>query len=244
MNDYVIVLSSTLKPAGTAMSESQPGNLKSPAYRRAGRPGVVGQSDVDAAADALFFSHQEVTADTVIARTGGSKSTVGPMLKDWRRRLPARIQRGPEAFERLPAPIAHIVEALFLHCLDEARSRVREEEKHGRDALSRTQQNLEVRSHVLASREQELNERLARRDTTIATLQQQVNDQTSQLRKHLAMKDSLQRRIEALQAELERMRAPRTRPRKKAKKRATRPAASRTRRSKPMRARARRTHRR
>src|SRR5688500_1686330 len=152
-------------------------------YRRPGRPGLS-QAQVDRAADALLQQGQRPSIEKIRAAIGGSPNTLAPLLDDWWRRLAARVEVGAGAFERLPGSLAQIAEAFFLHALEEARRIARQEERRERDALVRDQQSVEVRSHLLSLREQELQARLADRERAVSALELQVRDQTVLLSKH------------------------------------------------------------
>ena len=171
-----------------------------PGYRRPGRPGLS-QTHVDRAADALLQQGLRPSIEKLRAAIGGSPNTLAPLLDDWWRRLAARVEVGAGAFERLPGSLAQIAEAFFLHALEEARRIARQEERRERDALVRDQQSVEVRSHLLSLREQELQARLADRERAVTALELQVRDQTVLLRKLQAAREAAERRIEAFEAE-------------------------------------------
>ena len=180
-------------------------------YRRPGRPGLS-QTQVDRAADALLQQGQRPSIEKIRATIGGSPNTVAPLLDDWWRRLSARVQVGAGAFERLPGSLAQIAEAFFLHALDEARRTARQEEQRERAALVRDQHSVEVRSHLLSLREQELQARLEERERAVAALELQVREQSLLLRKLQTARDADARRIVALEAERSRPRVKAVRP--------------------------------
>jgi hypothetical protein len=169
-------------------------------YRRPGRPGLS-QTQVDRAADALLQQGHRPSVEKVRAAIGGSPNTLAPLLDDWWRRLAARVKVGAGAFERLPGSLAQIAEAFFLHALEEARRIAGQEERRERDALVREQQSVEVRSHLLSLREQELQARLEDRERAVTALELQVRDQTVLLRKLQAAREAAERRVEAFEAE-------------------------------------------
>jgi hypothetical protein len=156
---------------------------------------------VDRAADALLQQGQRPSIEKIRAAIGGSPNTLAPLLDDWWRRLAARMKVGAGAFERLPGSLAQIAEAFFLHALEEARRIARQEDRRERDVLVRDQQSVEVRSHLLSLREQELQARLEDRERAVAALELQVRDQMLLLRKLQSARDAAERRIETLQAE-------------------------------------------
>jgi hypothetical protein len=191
----------------------------SPNYRRPGRPGLT-QTQVDQAADALLQQGRRPSIEKIRHVLGGSPATIAPLLDDWWRRLAARVRVGPEAFQRLPGSLAQIAEAFFLHALEEARRTVRKEERREREAFEHEQHSVQVRSHVLSLREQELQSRLDDRERTSVALELQLREQTLLLRKLQASRDAAVRRIEHLEGELARVQQ-RARP-----KRPPRPAAT------------------
>ena len=174
--------------------------VAAPHYRRAGRPGVT-QAQVDRTADALLQQGKRPSIEQVRSELGGSPNTLAPLLEDWWRRLAARVRVGPGAFERLPGSLAQIAEAFFLHALEEARQTVRQEERRERDDLVREQQAVQVRSHVLTLREQELQARLTERERTVQALEAQLQDLGLLLRKMQNARDAAERRLDTLNAE-------------------------------------------
>jgi hypothetical protein len=214
-------------------------------YRRSGRPGLS-QTQVDRAADALLQQGQRPSIEKIRAAIGGSPNTLAPLLDDWWRRLAARVKVGSGAFERLPGSLAQIAEAFFLHALEEARRIAGQEERRERDALVRDQQSVEVRSHLLSLREQELQARLEDRERAVTALELQVRDQTVLLRKLQAAREAAEHRIEAFEAERTRALARATRkvtaPRRKAPRKARQARVAAARR-KPVKAKVRRARR-
>ncbi len=170
--------------------------------RGPGRPGLT-EIDVVRAAETLLREGKRPTVAAVRERTGGSNATVAPLLDAWWRSFSSRIAEGPAAFERIPSPLAHVAEALWLQTLSEARARARQEASSATHQTEREKADLEVRSHVLSLREAELEERLQRRDKDQAELEAQVRSLTVILRKAQADAASAERRRAALQAELE-----------------------------------------
>jgi hypothetical protein len=222
------------------MTEKDP--LLDSDYRRPGRPGLS-QTQVDRAADALLHQGQRPSIEKVRAAIGGSPNTLAPLLDDWWRRLAARVKVGSGAFERLPGSLAQIAEAFFLHALEEARRIARQEERRERDALVRDQQSVEVRSHLLSLREQELQARLEDRERAVTALDLQVRDQTVLLRKLQAAREAAEHRVEALEAERRRAVARVTRKAKAPRPKAPRKARAAAARRKPVKAKVRRVRR-
>ena len=189
--------------------------------RGPGRPGVA-EVEVACAAEALLREGKRPTVAAVRERTGGSNATVAPLLDAWWRSFSSRIAEGPAAFERIPSPLAHVAEALWLQTLSEARTRALKEASSAHHQTEREKADLEVRSHVLSLREAELEERLRRREREHAELKAQVRTLSVALRKeHANSASTVNRRLAALQAELDGHKAksaaksprvPRTRP--------------------------------
>jgi Plasmid replication region DNA-binding N-term len=174
--------------------------------RGPGRPGLT-EIEVARAAETLLREGRRPTVAAVRGRTGGSNATVAPLLDAWWRSFASRIAQGPAAFERIPSPLAHVAEALWLQTLSEARARARQEVNSANHQTEREKADLEVRSHVLSLREAELEERLRRREQDHAELEAQVRSLTVVLRKEQASSASAEGRLSALQAELDRLKA-------------------------------------
>jgi septal ring factor EnvC (AmiA/AmiB activator) len=170
--------------------------------RGPGRPGVT-EIEVVRAAEALLREGKRPTVAAVRERTGGSNATVAPLLDAWWRSFGNRIAEGPAAFERIPSALAHVAEALWLQTLSAARARARQEATSAAHQTNREKADLEVRSHVLTLREGELEERLRNREKGYAELEAQVRALTVMLRKEQANSASAERRLTALQAELD-----------------------------------------
>lgn len=137
----------------------------------------VGAADVERAADALLRAGERPTVERVRQKIGrGSPNTINPLLDAWWKRLAGRLDAGPAALHRLPEVVLHTAEALWLHALQEARIRVRQELGVEDRRISQTEQALQVRSHVLTLREGELDRRLQDRDGEIALLRQRIRD--------------------------------------------------------------------
>jgi hypothetical protein len=77
-----------------------------------------------------------------------------------------------------------------MQALDEGRRRAAQEQHATTRALATDKQTLEVRSHVLSSRETELESRLREREQRQASLEAQLQDLTTLLRKEQATRDA------------------------------------------------------
>jgi hypothetical protein len=171
-------------------------------------PRGITQSDIAHAADTLLRSGERPTIEKIRAKIGkGSPNTINPMLDAWWKTLSARLDSGPAALHRLPEAVAHVAEALWMQALEEGRRRAHAELKTSERTASDTQQNLEVRSHVLTLREGELDSRLRDRDRTINDLNLRLRELTGLLRKEQAARESMSLRI----AELQQIRVPKRR---------------------------------
>jgi hypothetical protein len=153
-------------------------------------------SDVGHAADTLLRAGMRPTIEKIRQKIGkGSPNTINPMLDAWWKTLSARLDSGPAALHRLPESVAHVAEALWMQALEEGRRRAHAELKTSERMAADTQQNLEVRSHVLTLREGELDSRLRDRDRTIEDLNLRLRELTTLLRKEQATRESLSRQI-------------------------------------------------
>ena len=163
----------------------------------------VTQADVSQAADALLRAGERPTVEKIRAAIGsGSPNTVGPLLDAWWKRLAGRLDAGPAAFHRLPESVAHVAEALWMQALDEGRRRALVEQRMTDRALAQDKERLELRSHVLTLRESEMEARVQDRDRTIAELTARVNMLTGMLQKEQATRDSVSRRLSAVEPKL------------------------------------------
>ena len=155
-------------------------------------------ADVDRAADALLRDGQRPTIEKVRLKIGrGSPNTINPLLDQWWSRLAGRLDAGPAALHRLPEPVAHAAEGLWLQCLDEARRRARVESGSTRQALARDRRDLEVQTHVLGIRESELRTRIERAEKRTARLELEIETLTTLLRKEQASRLAAERRLAA-----------------------------------------------
>jgi len=170
--------------------------------RGPGRPGLS-EIEVARTAEALLREGKRPTVSAVRERTGGSNTTVAPLLDEWWRSFGRRVAEGPAAFERIPGALAHIAETLWLQTLSEARARARRDGSSAAQQTEREKANLEVRSHVLTLREAEFEERLRSREKGYAELEAQVRSLTLLLRKEHANAASVERRLATLQTELD-----------------------------------------
>ncbi len=169
-------------------------------------------ADVDRAADALLRDGERPTIEKVRLRIGrGSPNTINPLLDQWWSRLAGRLDAGPAALHRLPEPVAHAAEGLWLQALQEARHRAQLEAGSTRKALARERQDLSVQSHILSIRENELKARIAAAESRAARLEIEVEALTTLLRKEQASRLAAERRADAAPA-------PTTAPRRKSRR--------------------------
>ena len=163
----------------------------------------ITQADVSQAADALLSAGERPTVDKIRNSVGrGSPNTVGPLLDAWWKRLAGRLDAGPAAFHRLPESVAHVAEALWMQALEEGRRRALIEQRMTDRARAHDKERLELRSHVLTLREGEMEARLQDRDRTIAELESRIQMLTGLLQKEQASRDSITRRLLAIEPEL------------------------------------------
>jgi len=157
--------------------------------------GRITPADVDRAADALLRAGQRPTIEKVRAHVGhGSPNTINPLLDQWWSRLAGRLDAGPAALHRLPEPVLHAAEALWLQCLDDARRRTQLEAQGSRKALARDRQDLEVQTHVLGIREAEFKARIEAAEQRAARLELELDTLTTLLRKEQASRAAAERR--------------------------------------------------
>ena len=172
-------------------------------YHYGQSPRGVSAADVERAADALLRAGERPTIEKVREKLGaGSPNTINPLLDAWWKRLSARLDAGPAALHRLPESVAHAAEALWMQALDEGRRRAAQEQHATARTLATDKQTLEVRSHVLSLRENELESRLRDREQRQAALEAQLQNLTTLLRKEQATRDAQVRRISALEDQL------------------------------------------
>lgn len=171
------------------------------------QPRGVQGPDVDRVADALLRSGERPTVEKIRQKLGtGSPNTINPLLDQWWQRLSQRLEAGPQALERLPEEVIHAAESLWLLCLDQARARAHLELGGLKGAMDAKQGDQDLRAEVLRLREQELNERLADREKTIAILEAETKAFASLFRKEQAKSAAEAQRIVSLQTELDSMR--------------------------------------
>lgn len=164
--------------------------------------GITG-ADIDLAADALLRQGERPTIEKIRAKIGrGSPNTINPLLDAWWKRLASRLDAGPAALHRLPEPVAHAAETLWMQALDESRRRAVLELRSAERASAADRQALQVRSHVLSLREGELESRLKDRERTQAALESQMRELTLLLRKAEATRGALLERIADLEKQL------------------------------------------
>jgi hypothetical protein len=116
----------------------------------------------------------------------GSAPDHRTLLDAWWQRLAGRLDAGPAALHRLPEPVLHAAEGLWLQTLNEARKRAATEQGSSRASLARDRQELEVRGHVLAIRESELTARITQAENRTAHLEREIEALTTLLRKEQA----------------------------------------------------------
>ena len=156
--------------------------------------GRVTSTDVDRAADALLRAGERPTIEKVRQKIGrGSPNTINPLLDQWWSRLAGRLDAGPAALHRIPEPVAHAAEGLWLTALAEARRRAALETRGTRAAIDRDRQDLAVQTHVLGLREAELKARIDTSDRRIAELETELAALTTLLRKAQASRPAQQR---------------------------------------------------
>ena len=195
------------------MQESTPPSLR---YGLSSR-GISGR-DVELAADALLRAGERPTIEKIREKIGrGSPNTVNPLLDAWWKRLAARLDAGPAALHRLPESVARVAEALWMQALDEGRRRAEHETHRRLRDTVRTQEDLEVRSHVLSLREGELDSRLKERERDIEELRLQLQTLSLTARKDHATIDAQATRIATLEDQLLARPRPPTRPRSRPK---------------------------
>ena len=68
------------------------------------------------------------------------------MLDAWWKTLAARLDAAPAALHRLPEPIAHIAEALWMQALEQAKRRATLEQRDSARLTELDKQRLELRS--------------------------------------------------------------------------------------------------
>jgi hypothetical protein len=155
----------------------------------------ISAADVSRAADALLRNGERPTIEKVRHRIGrGSPNTINPLLDAWWSRLAGRLDAGPAALHRLPEPVLHAAEGLWLTALDDARRRAQLEAGSSRKVLARERQDLAVQAHVLSIRESELTARLKKSDDRVARLELEVETLTTLLRKEQASRLAAERR--------------------------------------------------
>ena len=163
--------------------------------------GRVTSADVDRAADALLRAGERPTIEKVRQKIGrGSPNTINPLLDQWWSRLAGRLDAGPAALHRIPEPVAHAAEGLWLTALAEARRRAALESRGTKAAIDRDRQDLAVQTHVLGLREAELKARIDTSDRRIAELETELAALTTLLRKAQASRLAAKRRAAAVPA--------------------------------------------
>ena len=171
--------------------------------------GGITSSDVDRAADSLLREGQRPTIEKVRLKIGrGSPNTIYPLLDAWWSRLAARLDAGPAALHRIPEPVAHAAEGLWLTALEAARRRVAAESGQSKKKLDRDRQDLAVQSHILSIRENELKARIDAAESRAAKLELEVEALTTLLRKEQASRLAAERRASGVLAKPRRSTSP------------------------------------
>ena len=143
------------------------------------------------------------TIERVRTKLGtGSPNTINPLLDVWWKKLATRLDSGPAALHRLPESVVHVAESLWLQALDEGRRRSLIEIQGGARANAADRQALEIRTHVLSLREDELRSRVRDRDQANIQLEAQLLKITLLLRKEQLTRESQARRIASLKHQL------------------------------------------
>ncbi len=164
----------------------------------------IASLDVDRAADALLREGERPTIERIRARLGrGSPNTINPLLDAWWKRLAGRLDAGPAALHRLPAPVLLAAEGLWMQTLDEARRRAAAEQGSKSASLAKDRQDLEVRSHVLSIRESEMADRLRQSEGHVAKMNIEIESLVTMLRKEQASRAAADRRLAEVQNELQ-----------------------------------------
>lgn len=190
-----------------------PSSAPNPAAKTSRRPrgATVSAMEVRAAADALLRAGERPSVEAVRRQLGerGSPNRLAPLLAEWYRDLGARLAKGPSAFERVPAPAAQLLEALWLSLADEARRQATE------PSLGDERAQLDLRAHLLSQREGELQARLNDRDALAAALAARAADLDKQLARAIADLTACRKRLADVSADrdrlLQRLAAPRPR---------------------------------
>jgi hypothetical protein len=165
--------------------------------------GITG-ADVDRAADSLLRQGHRPTIEKVRLKIGrGSPNTINPLLDAWWSRLAGRLDAGPAALHRLPEPVLHAAEGLWLQAIEDARRRVTAEAGQAKKRVDRERQDIAVQSHVLSIRESELRDRIAQAESRAAKLEIEVETLTTMLRKEQASRLAVERRLTETQSDLQ-----------------------------------------
>jgi septal ring factor EnvC (AmiA/AmiB activator) len=159
------------------------------------------------AADAIARERQRPTVEKIRAKLGhGSPNTVGPMLDEWWARIADRLDSGPAALHRLPEPVAHVAEALWLQALEEGRRQAAAEISTTTRTAEQQSTTLEARAHVLTLREGELEQRLRERERALQESQEQMMQLMRAVQRDQATIRARDTRVLALEAETARYR--------------------------------------
>ena len=153
-------------------------------------------TSVAQAADALFQSGTPPTVRNVRQQLGGGAlSTITLHLRVWWKDLPSRLERAPTARNR-PGEVAHLLEALWLQAIEEAKIRARSAAASDAAPSSRDRQGLTVRRGVAP---------LSDTAALITRLEHELNESKRLWREERNRRRSADRQADQLRAELLRL---------------------------------------
>ena len=148
------------------------------------------------AADALFQIGTPPTVRNVRDQLGGGAlSTITPLLRAWWKALPSRLDRAPKTRDQC-GEVAHLVEALWLQAIEEAKIRAASTAASGAAASRRERQALEAHRGVAP---------LSDTARVIARLEQDLNEFKRLWREERASRRSADRQADQLRAEVLRL---------------------------------------
>lgn len=175
--------------------------------------GIV-QQDVDVAADAVLFGGEQPTVERIRLKMGrGSPNTVGPLLKDWFRRLPSRIQNPPAALPAIaapdvPLPVLNSAKLIWDTALKGARSEAEASIAAERERLAATTADLQRKEAALDASRAAMEEAARLAQSQIEDLRRQAAELAMRLQqaegRETGLQESLHRQQEALREERER----------------------------------------
>jgi septal ring factor EnvC (AmiA/AmiB activator) len=129
------------------------------------------------------------------------------MLDEWWARIVDRLDSGPAALHRLPEPVAHVAEALWLQALEEGRRQAAAEISSTTRTAEQQSVTLDARAHVLTLREAELEQRLRERERALQESQDQMMQLMRAVQRDQATIRARDTRVLALEAEIARYRS-------------------------------------